>query len=265
MLFLFVGVNIPSLNAQELLVIKSKYLKANDSILVFKPSKYDVEKQYPLVYLLHGHSANFKSWSKLTNLQSIANEHQMIIVCPDGLKKSWYINSPLSDSSQFENFFINELKPFIHEKYNVNQSQIFISGASMGGFGSLWLFMQHSDYFKSAGSTSGVVNLAHSAFKNTTLASHLGKYSTDNKNFEKFSIVNNVKRLANINKPIIFDAGTEDYLYKSNKALRDSCDVYKVKATYLAQPGSHIGAYWSKTILTHFNFFSELVKKDSEE
>jgi hypothetical protein len=119
-----------SLDAEELLVIKSKYLKTTDSFLVFKPSKYAAQKQHPLFYLLYGHSANFRIW----------------IV-------------------------------------------------------SLWLFIQQSNYFKSAGSTSGVVNLTHSAFKNTTLASHVGKYSTGNKNFDKFSIVNNVKRLAIISKP----------------------------------------------------------------
>lgn len=56
--------------------------------------------------------------------------------------------------------------------------------------------------------------------------------------------INNVKLLAEADKPIIFDIGTEDYLYKSNKALRDSCDFYKVKATYTAQPGGHTDGYW---------------------
>lgn len=250
--------------AQDLQVINSSYLNSKDSLLVFKPSNYSKVNSYPLLYLLHGHSANFRSWGKLADLQALANQYKMLIVCPDGLKKSWYINSSLRDSSQFESFFFEELAPFIHKNYTINDAQIFITGASMGGYGSLWLFMHHSNYFRSAGSTSGVVNLRHSGFKATTLAAHLGTYSVDNKNFDSYSIVNNVKLLAKADKPIIFDIGTEDYLYKSNKALRDSCDFYKVKATYTAQPGGHTGGYWSQTILQHLRFFNELMQQDKK-
>jgi putative tributyrin esterase len=178
------------------------------------------------------------------------------------MKKSWYINSPAKESSQYESFFFKELVPFIHRNYQINKNQIFVTGASMGGYGSLWLFIHHSEYFRSAGSTSGVMNLRHSGFKATTLAEHLGAYAAENGQFDSYSLVNNVKLLAKIGKPIIFDCGTEDYLYKSNKALRDSCDVYKVNATYTAQPGKHTGGYWSKTILQHLEFFNEFINVD---
>ena len=248
--------------AQELKIIDSKYLKVQDTMYVYKPLNYTTSKTYTLVYLLHGHSANFKSWSKLADLQLLADKYNTVIVCPDGLKKSWYINSLLKDSSQYESFFFKELVPFIHQKYKINPAKIFITGASMGGYGSLWLFMHNNNYFRSAGSTSGTVNLRHSGFKASTIAEHLGAYSESNKNFDRYSIVNNVAMLAKTGKAIIFDCGTEDYLYKSNKAFRDSCDIYKVKATYLAQPGKHTGGYWSNTILTHFQFFNQLLKED---
>ena len=263
-LFFFWSIIIDYAKAQDLQLINSKYLNSTDSLFVFKPSNYSKAKSYPLLYLLHGHSANFRSWSKLTDLQALANQYKMLIVCPDGLKKSWYINSPLRDSSQYESFFFEELVPFIHNTYSINLSEIFITGASMGGYGSLWLFMHHSGYFRSAGSTSGVVNLRHSGFKASTVAEHLGSYSTKNKNFDSYSIVNNVKLLATADKPIIFDIGTEDYLYKSNKAFRDSCDFYKVKATYTAQPGGHTGGYWSQTILQHLRFFNKLMQQDKK-
>lgn len=263
-IFLFVSV-ISVAKAQDLKVIKSDYLKTNDSLLVYKPESYGAENKYPLLYLLHGHSANFRSWSKLADLQALSNQYGMLIVCPDGLKKSWHINSPLRDSSQYESFFFKELVPFMHKNYQINKAEIFITGASMGGYGSLWLFMHHGNYFRSAGSTSGTVNLRHSGFKASTIAEHLGPYSAENKNFDTYSIVNNVKLLAEINKRIIFDIGTEDYLYKCNKALRDSCDFYKVKATYTAQPGKHTGGYWSKTILNHLRFFNEIMIEDKKE
>ena len=128
----------------------------------------------------------------------------------------------------------------------------------MGGHGALWLFLRHPDFFLSAGSTSGVLNLRSSGFKKTTLAEHLGIFSAENKAFDDYSAVNILKNIAGLNKSIIFDCGTEDYLYSANKKFRDKCDELKIKATYIAKPGAHAGSYWSKSILVHFSFFHDL-------
>lgn len=259
LLLFYITIQCQYVIGQEMLVLQSKFLKVPDSVLVFKPVNYSHEKDYAAVYLLHGHSANYKAWSRLTNLQALSNKYNFIIICPDGLKKSWYINSPRRDSSQYESFFTEELMPEVAKKYRINQNQIFITGASMGGYGALSLFINHPHLFLSAGSTSGVVNLRHSGFKKTTLAEHFGSYSEDNKSFDDYSIVNRIQALIGKNKTFIFDCGTEDYLYKANKSLRDKCDELKIRATYIAQPGAHTGSYWSSTITQHFEFFSKQI------
>lgn len=242
--------------------MNSTYLKSPDTIWAYKPSSYKKTIEYPVVFLLHGHSANYKAWSKLADLQKLADQYSFIIVCPDGLKKSWYLNSPLRDSSQFESFFIKELMPKIFEIYSADRKSVFISGASMGGYGAMWLFLRHPNLFLSAGSTSGVLNLRYSGFKKTTLAEHLGIYSDENKAFDDYSAINNLINIVGLNKSIIFDCGTEDYLYSANKKFRDKCDELKIKATYIAQPGAHTGSYWSGSILTHFSFFSDLASRE---
>ena len=251
--------------AQETLIIKSENLKTADTTWIYKPQSYTSKKKqkYPVVYLLHGHSGNYQSWSKLTNLQKLADQYQFLIVCPDGLKKSWYLNSPQQDSIQYEDFFMKELMPAIARKYAEDSSQIFITGNSMGGYGAIWLFLKHPDVFLSAGSTSGVVNLRYSAFKKTTLAYLLGDYSEENNLFDDYSPLNLLKNIAGTDKTIIFDCGTEDYLYIANKQFREKCDELKIWATYTAQPGTHTGTYWSKSVLQHFRFFSEVIKQQN--
>lgn len=247
-----------SVSAQDTLTIYSKKnLKQTDSILVFTPLNVDKTKTYPLIYLLHGHSANFKSWSKLANLQALANQYQFIVVCPDGLKKSWYLNSPNKDSLQYEDFFIKELIPKINETYPVDSRNTFITGASMGGFGAMHFITKYPKLFGGAGSTSGVLNLRYSAFRKSTIAYLLGPYDDDNKLYDDYSPVNNLAAIMHLHKALIFDSGTEDYLYITSKQFRQKCDELKIKATYTAQPGGHTGGYWSKTILKHFKFFSE--------
>ncbi|EHQ26831.1 alpha/beta hydrolase [Mucilaginibacter paludis] len=245
--------------AQETMVIHSPNLRANDTVWVYKPADYKPNEACPVVYLLHGHSGNYKSWSGLVNLQALANLYHFLIVCPDGLKKSWYINSPNKDSTQYEDFFIRELMPAVAKKFAVQPQNIFITGNSMGGYGAMYLFLRHPDLFKSAGSTSGVLNLRYSAFHKTTIAYLLGAYSESNSLFDSYSPVNLLQNIAGKNKTFIFDTGTEDYLYITSKKFREKCDELKLKATYIAQPGAHTGSYWTKSIPQHFSFFSNLV------
>lgn len=255
LLFKFSG-----LSAQKTIVINSKFLKTADSVLVYQPESYDAGIKYPVVYLLHGHSGNYRSWSGLANLQALSNMYNFIVVCPDGLKKSWYLNSPNADSVQYEDFFLKELIPKINKDYHVDQGKLFVTGASMGGFGAMYLLLNYPDVFLSAGSTSGVLNLRHSGFKKTTLAYLLGSYAEDNKKFDAYSPINKLEQIKDLKKSLIFDCGTEDYLYRANNQFREKCDELKIKATYITQPGAHTGGYWSKSIPAHFKFFSELIK-----
>lgn len=259
LIFILLFLGVSTLYAQEILTISSpKNLKQTDSVLVFKPKQ--MLGKTALVYLLHGHSANYKSWSKLANLQTLADQYNFIIVCPDGLKKSWYLNSPNPDSTQYESFFLDELMPTINKKYPVDPQRVFITGASMGGFGAMWMMTKYPHLFAGAGSTSGVLNLRYSAFRKTTIAYLLGTYDDKNVLYDEYSPVNKLSALQGQNKALIFDTGTEDYLYITSKQFRQKCDELKIKATYIAQPGGHTGGYWSKTIPKHFEFFAEHLK-----
>lgn len=244
-----------SVKGQDLLVLKSKSLKTKDSVWVFKPAAYDTKATYPVVYLLHGHSANYRTWNRLVSLQDMADAYKFIVVCPDGLKRSWYINSPHRDSLQYEDFFMKELMPKINKDYKTDTAKVFVTGNSMGGYGAMYLFINHPDVFLSAGSTSGVLNLRHSGFKKTTIAFLLGAYAEDNGAFDEYSVVNRLHRIKGTKKSLIFDCGTEDYLYGASNQFRRKCDELKIKATYIAQPGAHTGTYWSKSIKAHFDFF----------
>ncbi|MGI4022378.1 MAG: alpha/beta hydrolase [Janthinobacterium lividum] len=248
--------------AQETLIIPSDNLKTADTVWIYKPENYTTKnkQKYPVLYLLHGHGGNYQSWSQITDLQKLADQYQFLIVCPDGLKKSWYINSPQEDSTQYETFFIRELMPAIEKKYAEDASKILITGNSMGGYGAMWLFLKHPDLFLSAGSTSGVLNLRYSANKKT-LSYLLGDYSEENTLFDDYSPVNLLKNIAGTDKPIIFDSGTEDYLYITSQQFRQKCDELKIKATYIAQPGAHTSKYWSKSILLQFQFFKDVIDK----
>ena len=69
-----------------------------------------------------------------------------IIICPDGLKDSYYINSPKDDSQQYLDFFIYDLIPQIQKKYQIDNNAKLITGNSMGGYGALYIFLNNHFY-----------------------------------------------------------------------------------------------------------------------
>lgn len=244
--------------AQEQLIYKSKNLAKPDTTWVFKPQNYQQKEKLPVLFLLHGYSGNYKQWNKIMDAQKYANDYGMIIVCPDGLFSSWYINSPVKENMQFETFFFDELLPDIKSKFKMDANNVFISGLSMGGHGALYLFIKHPELFKSAGSTSGGIQLSD-GFGKYGLGEILGNPPVSSDLWQKYSVTTLIDQLKGNKKPFIFDCGSDDFFYKSNNALKQKCDELKLNATYISQPGAHNAAYWAKSIKQQVEFFKTLI------
>ena len=84
----------------------------------------------------------------------------MIFVCPDG-ENSWYWDSPINPSSQFETFVSQELPDWVDAHYPTLPSREgrAVAGLSMGGHGALWTAVRHKDRFGAVGSVSGGVDI----------------------------------------------------------------------------------------------------------
>lgn len=247
-----------TLLAQDKLIYQSKNLPKPDTTWVFKPKNYNETQKLPVIFLLHGYSGNYKQWNSIMDAQKYADEYGFIIVCPDGLFDSWYLNSPAKKDWQYESFFFDELYPNIKSKYKVDNRYIFISGLSMGGHGALYLFIKKPELFTSAGSTSGGVMLRDFSAK-YGLNALLGNPSKEDKIWDEYSVVPNIYKLQNTNKPFIFDCGSEDFFYAYNNDLKKKADELKLKATYISQPGAHNKAYWEKSIKQQFAYFKNQI------
>lgn len=223
-----IALNFAMLSAQDEVIYYSGKIPGNDTVWVFKPSDYNVSQKYPAIYLLHGISGKYSSWSRLVNLQEYADYYQFIIICPDGFFDSYYLNSPLIENSQFESFFTDELYPQILGKYMIDSSKIFITGLSMGGAGAMYLFLRNHKLFLSAGSTSGVLDLNYSKSKRKLLGL-LGNYTNHKQVFNDYSAIAFLENIQETDKQIIFDCGTEDHLYECNNMFRKKCDELKIQ------------------------------------
>jgi S-formylglutathione hydrolase FrmB len=245
--------------AQDQYAISSAYLTKPDSIVVFKPHTVDPDKQYPVLYLLHGHGGTYKQWSNIIDLQHYSDQYGWFIVCPDGQYESWYIESKVKAKSQYASFFFNDLFPYIQKNYPVSNKKVFISGLSMGGHGALYLFSQHPELFLAVGSTSGVVDLTQISYLDSSLEKVLGSKSVNRSEWESSSVLNLAEHWPT-NKPILVDCGIQDALYDSNLIFKNKLEKLKIPVTFISQPGAHNRAYWANSIDYHFLFFKKILQ-----
>lgn len=117
--------------------------------MVYLPSGYTTEKQYPVLYLFHGIGGNHAEWKSgkpeviIGNLVHAGEAPEMIIVTPNC--KAIHANANASGGAYsadaiagFDNFInemINDLMPFIASTYSVKEGRenTAIAGLSMGG------------------------------------------------------------------------------------------------------------------------------------
>ncbi|PID58684.1 MAG: hypothetical protein CR986_07405 [Ignavibacteriae bacterium] len=246
---------IVNLSAKEkLVVLESKNLPSADSILIVTPENFNNDSTYSLVILLHGYSGNFLQWNNIANLQDYANAYNFIIACPDGFYDSWYLNSTLKPELQFEDFFWKDFIPYLNQNYKIDSSNIFISGLSMGGHGAITLFLKNSDFFRSAGSTSGILDLTYFPDR-WSIKNGIGSI----KDYPKIWKNNSAYYLLDKNnlegKKIIVDCGTEDFAYQVNLNFVKKCYDIGSEVLFYSQPGNHNRDYWEMMLPKHLKFF----------
>lgn len=141
----------------ESLVFNSNKVGYPVEYSIYLPPDYDTsQRNYPVLYLLHGYSDDETGWIQFGEANIIADKGiangdfpPCIIVMPDG-KVSWYINS-FDGNDLWEDMFIQEFISFIESEYRIRSSKEFraIGGLSMGGNGALLLSMKNPDLFSS--------------------------------------------------------------------------------------------------------------------
>lgn len=237
--------------------IYSKAMQKSIKCVVITPESYRNEvNRFPVVYLLHGYGGSYSNWiQRVPDIKNYADEFQMIIICPDGAKDSWYIDSPEDNTSKYETYVAQEIPSFIDSAYRTiaERSSRAITGLSMGGHGGLLLAWRHDAFFGAAGSMSGAVDLVSLASK-YGLMKVLGD-TTSNEKFYKYSVLNVVKEKINNLPVVVFDCGINDPFIEANRTLNQELLSLKIPHTYIEREGTHNWDYWRNAIGYQLMFF----------
>ncbi|MBQ9555391.1 MAG: esterase family protein [Muribaculaceae bacterium] len=215
--------------------------------------------KYPVLYLLHGAYGSYRDWPHKADLQSLASQYQVIIVCPDG-QDSWYFDSPVDPKMQFETYISKELVAYIdsHYRTHANRYMRAITGLSMGGHGALFLAFRHPDVFWSCGSMSGCMDITQHP-KSWHIKDRLGDYESDKQRWSQHAVCNQVDQLkASTLEPaqnITFDDGLNDIFIKNNIALHEQLVEKGIDHDFTVRPGRHSWDYWVNSLDYHLLFF----------
>ena len=247
--------------------VPSKTMERTLPAIFILPDAYQQgQTRYPVVYLLHGFAGDCNNWlNNVASLREIADSHSLIIACPEGLD-SWYFDSPVDATSQFETYISAEVVQFTDETYRTiaTPNARAITGFSMGGHGALFLAFRHTDVYGAAGSMSGGVDLR--PFPNEwNIKLKIGAIEEQPARWAEMSVVNNVNRIKDGELALIIDCGTQDFFLAVNRNLHEALLENGIGHDYTERPGWHNWAYWRNAVKYQMLFFQDFFIKHAEK
>jgi len=249
----------------DTLIVHSKAMNKDIKNVVITPDGYEKNTEsFSTVYLLHGAGGDHKAWLKVApKLKAYADHYNIIIVCPNGHVKSWYLDSPIDPSFKYETYVSKELVSAVDDKYRTikNAKARAITGYSMGGHGALYLAFKNFDVWGVAASMSGGVDIRPYALK-WGIPDRLGSFAEYPEHWEKNSVINLVHLISNKELTFQVDCGTGDFFYADNKRFHEKLLERKIPHEYVERPGKHNPEYWRNSIKYQLLFFTEFFKNN---
>ncbi|MDF9800480.1 S-formylglutathione hydrolase FrmB [Catalinimonas alkaloidigena] len=262
----------------DTLEVDSKRMQRKIKTAVVVPDSYDqVNRAYPVLYLLHGGTGSYRDWHHKTPdkklLHRMADQYNIIIVTPDGGATSYYFDSPLDQVSQYETFISQEVVEKIDSTYRTvkDRKGRAIAGLSMGGHGAFFIAARHPRLYCAAGSMSGVMNINTATWKvpeefaqlrAKNFAKLLGPAEASDLPYSNYTVVGMIDQMKDNDVKLKFDCGVDDFLIDTNRDLHQKLLTEQVPHEYTERPGSHSWEYWQNALPYHILFAHEIFKEN---
>ena len=255
------------------LTMKSTILKSERKFAVYLPPDYETsQRNYPVLYLLHGMGDDQTGWVQFGEVLSIVDNEikkgtatPMIIIMPDAnTNKIGYFNTIEGDWN-YENFFFEELMLYVEKTYRIKSEKrsSAIAGLSMGGGGSFMYAMHRPELFSSACPLSAYVGpLSVEDFK-IQLQRMNSKITDETKihsYFESHNAISLIEKtdVAKLKSVRWFiDCGDDDFLYEGNSLVHIAMRKKEIPHEYIVRNGGHTWTYWRESLPEVLKFVSD--------
>lgn len=259
--------------------IHSEILNADRNYTVYLPAGYanNTDKQYPVLYLLHGMNGTNKDWAGRGHLQDVMDQLRaagevcdMIVISPnaggnigEGVWNGYFD----MEGWAYERFFFEEFLPAVEKEYRIKgeKGSRAIAGLSMGGGGSTSYAQRHADMFCACYAMSALMHLdapqAQAPRDEKDKMWHLTKA------VNKLSCVDYVANADDKAKEALrtvawyVDCGDDDFLFECNMnlvlAMRKAGIPYQLRV----RDGGHTWEYWHSALYDALPFVSRVFAK----
>ncbi|MBU2984664.1 ATPase [Saccharophagus degradans] len=245
-----------------LLTIHASSIQGRANVSVY--NAYSQAKNLPIVILLHGVYGNNWVWMNLGGAhmvyeclrQATPGLTEMVLVMPsDGNYFAGSAYLPLQDKGNYEAWIIDDMLDATIATIDCvsNQSNIYIAGLSMGGYGALRLGAKYPSKFAGIAAHSAITQLEQmSEFVKEPLSHYLCQEKTEA----------SILHWAQINRaslpPIRFDCGTNDSLLAGNRLLSKQLEQLNISHIYEECEGQHSWDYWNTQLAHTLQFFNRI-------
>ena len=268
------------------LTLKSKILNMDRKYSIYLPPDYETSnRSYPVLYLLHGSGDDQTGWVQFGEVNFIADKAikegkstSIIIVMPDAnTGRRGYFNSMRGDF-RYEDFFFQELIPFIEKTYRVRAEKQFraVAGLSMGGGGTIIYALHHPEMFAAACPLSASVR-TQTANRNRlpadtatrarilnpgnrgadTVGLSTEQIDTYRKQHDAFYLVENMPDNLKTQVRWYFDVGDDDALSEGNALLHIAMRQKGIPHEFRIRDGNHNWQYWREALPEVLDFISQ--------
>lgn len=126
-----------------------------DSYIIYVPTTYDPVKEYPLVVMLHGigEMAYLSPFSPgHGGFLKSCESNDVIMVAPCGRHGNFGSETFYNGDGEID---VLQVMKLVKKSYNINENRIYLTGYSMGGYGTWYLGSKHSNLFAAIAPVSG--------------------------------------------------------------------------------------------------------------
>lgn len=207
----------------------------------------------PVLYLLHGLSADHTDWIRHSCIERYAEEKGIAVVMPS-VGRSYYTD--MKFGSPYFTFLSEELPQIVRALFPISdrREDTFVAGMSMGGYGAFKLGLSFPERYAAAASLSGGLDIVSrmnglNNFQPHELIAIFGDVSElEGSTNDLFYLMDKLKAYDG-NKPMLYQCcGTEDFLYQDNQAFRKRAIDLGIEVAYEDGRGEHDWNYWEPKI-----------------
>ncbi len=250
------------LGGLRFITVKTPHLQGRGDIVVYVPAG-DHQRDLPIVTLMHGVYGSawiwaFKGAAHVTAARLIeAGEiPPMILAMPsDGL---WGEGSGYQahHGRDFEAWITQDVPQAIRENISAasEQSPLFISGLSMGGFGALRLGAKYGAQYAGISAHSSITEVEQMKL---FVEEDLGNYRQSHRADE--DVLTCILEHQDSMPPLRFDCGQADQLIAYNRQLHLALEEAGIPHLYEEFDGGHQWEYWQTHLVDTLRFFQSVL------